>query len=217
MSKLNFENIIREKVEGYEMPVTSGAWAEFSKQSNFAVSGKGIFSATGAKIVLIASLFVIPALGVYFLMNFGKTERNKIFKKHIKNNTEQKIIVPTESTENKDFEIDIKNDLENIPSDSAVNEETEQIYMFTPVVKGKNIYFGPSIAKQENIKKFRMIIRDAKGRVIFESFKSSILWDGKIKGKDKFAKDGIYNWFIILIDSTDNIYRKHGKVKLIKK
>lgn len=218
MSKLSIENIVRDKAAEFEITVPENAWNDFETKIKASgneltpsknVSGS-IISTTATKIVLIASLFVIPVIGIYFLMDIGKAEREKIFKKH-KNEAEQ-IINEVEPAEEATQNVNKKEKelIENTKTDE------DNIFVFKPINEGNIVYFGPAEANRENITKFRLLIRDKKGKLIFESNNQKVLWDGKIKGKDRYAKDGLYDWFIVIEDSTNEVYRRKGKVKLEK-
>ncbi len=221
MSKLDIENIIKNKVGDYTVSLPENSWSDF--ESKLELSGKSlsgssgatsIISSTALKITLIAALVIVPIVGIYLLKDFDKEQRNKLFNKH-KNNVEETIIEQEKPIIEENSGNDIKEkELENnIETHESVKEK---VYVFKPYNNGNQVYFGPTEANKENITKFRMLIRDKKGKLIFESNNQNILWNGKIKGEDRYAKDGMYDWFIIIIDSDDEVYRRHGKVKLEK-
>ena len=213
MSNLNFENIIKDKVKNFEYPLEKGAWDEFqnTKQGS---TGSGALSVY--KIIFVVSLFVIPILGImYFSNNPDKLVLKRVYRKSLSEDSASKKKV-TEIYDKTAAEMEAVNKSEG-SEDRLIAEpaKKEKEYIFCPINDEKQIFFGPSEANRDNIKKFRMLIRDKKGRLIFESKNKNILWDGKIKNKNIYAKEGYYSWFIILVDSTNSIYRKNGKVKLV--
>jgi hypothetical protein len=214
MSKLVFENIIKEKVRGFEAPLNSGAWENFSSNANLPAKGSGIITGTALKITLIASLFVIPAVGIYFLMDYGKEQRDQLLHK---DEVKKEIIVSDKSDEHEKIRENVVNSVEhNEASDETLQEAKEKEYVFKPINDGKLVFFGPTEANMKNIKKFRMLIRDESGKLIFESNNSYDLWNGKIQNTEMYAKNGYYDWFIVIVKSDDEVYRKRGKVKLLR-
>lgn len=214
MNKLIFEHIIKEKAANYEIPMQQGAWNDFASKANLSAKGAGLITGTALKIALIASLFVIPAVSIYFLMDIGKQEKDKLINKDLPG---QENVIKENVKIIKENEIDVKIEESVIENNSDKEDELNAgNYIFTPIENGKQILFGPREAGMENIMKFRMLIRDENGKLIFESNSKYDLWDGKVGNTDVYAKNGTYDWFIVIVKPNDDVYRKSGKVKLLR-
>lgn len=213
MSKLNFENIIKSKVKNFEYPLGKGAWNEFNKMKSGVDISKTV---SVSKIISIITILAIPIIGIIY---FSNNTDNNILKRVNKKTLAKKSIIKEDLKKIDEEAIEISKPIDNAKTkENKLKTDTnkkEREYIFCPNYKGKQIFFGPSETKSDNIKKFRMLIRDKKGHLIFESKNKNVLWGGKIKGKNIYAKEGYYNWFIVFVDSTNNIYKKSGKVKLV--
>ena len=212
MTNLNLENIIRDKIANYEVPVSAGAWKEFNSKAEIPGKSAGILSSTAMKITFIASMVLIPVIGIYFLIDFGKEQKIKLLNRQ--NTIKNEIALDRDSLNVQRSDSLFENS--NIIEENFVEEEIVKnpVYIFKPINNGEQIFFGPAEANEKDIKKFRMLIRNKKGDLIFESNNANDLWDGKIQGRERYANNGMYDWFIIIINQDSEKYRKRGKVKL---
>lgn len=88
---------------------------------------------------------------------------------------------------------------------------------FTPNGDGQNDVFAPrAVGLDES--KYKLMVYDRWGGLIFESNNLAQPWDGRVAGTNKIAENGVYVWRIVAQDNTDNpeghIY--HGTVTLIR-
>jgi len=113
-------------------------------------------------------------------------------------------------------------------TDGCVDKQTEylriggeyNIYVpnsFTPNGDGQNDVFAPRGVGLD-ADKYKLIIYDRWGGIVFESSSLNQPWDGRVQGTSKIAANGVYVWRIVAQDETDtpegHLY--HGTVTLIR-
>ncbi len=88
---------------------------------------------------------------------------------------------------------------------------------FTPNGDNQNDVFAPR-AVGIDYDKYKLIIYDRWGGVVFESTNLNQPWDGRVQGSNKMAENGVYVWRIVAQDKTDtpegHLY--HGTVTLLR-
>jgi gliding motility-associated-like protein len=86
---------------------------------------------------------------------------------------------------------------------------------FTPDGNGRNDVFMPyGYGIKEDM--YKMEIFDRWGELIFNSTEFRKGWDGKVKGSDVIAQDGVYIYKITITDLENNKKNYVGHVTLIK-
>jgi gliding motility-associated-like protein len=83
---------------------------------------------------------------------------------------------------------------------------------FTPNGDGTNDYFAP---KGAEISKFKMMIFDRWGEMIFQTSDIGEGWDGKANGGDRIAENAVYVYKIQVRDFADNAHNYMGHVTLL--
>jgi gliding motility-associated-like protein len=82
---------------------------------------------------------------------------------------------------------------------------------FTP---GYDEFNNSFFASGGNINRFKMLVFDRWGEVIFESLDINVGWDGTYKGQN--CQDGTYVWKINLTDFNDKEYDYLGHINLVR-
>ena len=85
---------------------------------------------------------------------------------------------------------------------------------FRPSSGGVNSTFGP-IGDNMSDYRFKMLIYDKTGKIVFETDEIDNLWNGKINGYGSMAEPGVYIWEIITIDQYSNTKLQKGQVNLL--
>ena len=88
---------------------------------------------------------------------------------------------------------------------------------FTPNGDNQNDVFAPRAVGIDN-EKYKLLIYDRWGGLVFESTNLNQPWDGRVQGTNKMAQNGVYVWRIVAQDNTDNPvgHLYHGTVTLIR-
>ncbi len=84
---------------------------------------------------------------------------------------------------------------------------------FTPDGNGLNEIFT---GKGDNINSFSMLIFDRWGEVIYKTEDLNKGWDGKAKGGEEIAQEGVYVYRIDLVDFKNKRHQYTGHVTLLK-
>ena len=85
---------------------------------------------------------------------------------------------------------------------------------FTPDGNGLNDIFQPKgVGIDES--SYKMYIFDRWGEIIFTSTEFKKGWDGKVKGTDTFAEQGVYTYKILVKDYLGNIHPYVGHVNCL--
>ncbi|MFN8699516.1 MAG: gliding motility-associated C-terminal domain-containing protein [Flavobacteriales bacterium] len=86
-----------------------------------------------------------------------------------------------------------------VTADTCIVPQEVSFYVpnaFTPGNDALNEAFGPVFSDVSQLEKYRMVIFNRWGEVVFESEDPGQKWFGNVKGGDYYAKDEVYIWLL---------------------
>ena len=101
----------------------------------------------------------------------------------------------------------------------TLNIKTEQLYYFPTAFiansGGTNSFFG-IIGEDLDFKQYTLLIKDFDGNLVFNSTDFNEKWNGKINNFGNDCPVGVYVWELKIVDLTNHVEIKKGKVNLFR-
>jgi gliding motility-associated-like protein len=102
-------------------------------------------------------------------------------------------------------------------SNTTCINQTSDVFVpnaFAP--RGINQEFRPVVSFSQQIKEYLMQIYDRNGAKIFESTKFDIGWNGKIDGIGQDLMQGVYVYYVKIVQNNDKTIENKGTVFLLR-